>query len=81
MVAALMAKDMPVGDAGISGVTSSDAIPRLVKVEAEMKTKDGEATTVHFEFTSDHGGGWLMKVPVEALEHLMAEGSGKSAVK
>lgn len=73
MVAALMAKDMPVGDARDVGVKSSASNPVWMEVEAEMKTTNGQTTTVRFEFMRSDGGQWLLKVPVEAVEHLVAD--------
>jgi len=69
MVATLMAKDMPAGDARVTEVKSSDST--AVRLEAELKDKDGDTSSGRFEFVRNHDGTWLLQVPVAAVEHLV----------
>ena len=68
MIAMLMAKDMPVGEALVAEVKSLDPDPITAKLNAELKDKDGETSTARFEFQKV-GAQWSLKVPGKTMEH------------
>jgi hypothetical protein len=72
MLAALLAKDMPLGDVRVMPAKPLDPDATVAALDAEMKNNDGEQTKEHFELVKLDGR-WLLKVPAEVVEHFRPE--------
>ena len=80
LIATLMTKDMPIGDVRLTEVKSTDPDPTSMEMDAELRNREGQATTAHFQFqkTEDH---WTLWVPEKMVDHLAAMLRGGPLVK
>lgn len=69
LIAALMAKDMPAGDASVTTVGANDPAAVSVKLDAEFRTANDSGAAAHLEFKkiNDHWSVWIPQRVIEPL--------------